>query len=222
MALAGLQALLLAGAWESARAGTIRVSIQVPAPARIDMEGIDTVLVTRFIVDRDVAGFDLNREVVALLRRDLRKGTDLEVLIDEPPSLPEQPLQDLLANTGFWRRLAEAHGADLVIAGKTGFSVSDRSGFVQRDEISALTGQRVRRTLYQDREAFTLDLDLFFVRGSTGQLLYEDRFTGEETFNGLGNDRLAGLFTLFEEIEGSILGIVNSRKSTVQRTLFAE
>ena len=41
-----------------------------------------------------------------------------------------------------------------VLKGKAGFEVSDRSGYVQVDEISPLTGQRVRRTRFVDREGF--------------------------------------------------------------------
>ena len=42
------------------------------SPEVLDTEGIETVLVTRLIVDEDVAEFDLNRELVSLLRRELR------------------------------------------------------------------------------------------------------------------------------------------------------
>jgi hypothetical protein len=152
----------------------------------------------------------------------MRKKTTLDILDVEPPALPEQPLRDLLANTGFWRRMAETHGADLVIAGVAGFEAGDRSGFVQQDEISPYTGQRVRRTRYVEREAFTLRLDLFFIRGSTGQLVYEDQFKAENTVVGRGTDRLTALYGLFEQFEEDIMGIVVPRAQKAQRYLFTE
>ncbi len=200
----------------------MRVTIAVPMPSRLDMQGLRKILVTRFIVDKEVSEFDLNRESVALLRRELRKRTNLEILDVEPPPLPEQPLADLLANTGFWRKLAESHGADLVIAGKVSFEIADRSGYVQVDEISPVTGQRVRRTRFVDREGFNLGLRLFFIRGSTGALLYEDQFTGENTLSGKGNDRLTALFTIFEQFEDDVLGIVVPKTKTAQRNLFTD
>ena len=202
--------------------GVVRVTLNVPTRELIDMEGIRKVLVTRFIIDDDVPQFDMNRELISALRRGLRRGTSLEILDVEPPSLPEQPIADLLANTGFWRRLASRHDADLVIAGKAGFVVADRSGFIQVDEISPVTGQRVRRTRFIDREAFTLLLNLFFVRGSTGALLYEDHFAADETYTGLGNDELSGVHELFGRLEDDILGIVVPRSRTVQRNLFTD
>jgi hypothetical protein len=191
-------------------------------PARIDMTGIHRILVTRFLVDKDVPEIDLNRELVSLLRREMRKKTHLEVLDVEPPPLPEQPFQELLANTGFWRRMAETHAADLTISGKVSFEVSDRSGFVQQDEISPLTGQRVRRPRFIEREGFGLDLNLLFIRGRTGQIAYEDHFTAENTLNGHGTDRLTALFGLFEQFEDDILGILVPKPHTVQRFLLTE
>jgi hypothetical protein len=221
-ALAALMVLAIAWAPPLAAKDTSRVTLTVPMPARIDMGGIRTVLVTRFIVDQEAESVDVNSEMVALLRSQLRKRTNLRILDVDPPALPEQPLSQLLANTGFWRKLAETYGADLVIAGKVGFEVSDRSGFVERDEISPLTGQRIRRTRFVDREGILLDMNLFFIRGSTGQLQYEDHLTGENTLMGTGNDRLSSLFVLYEQFEDDILGIVVPSAKTVQRFLFTE
>ncbi len=206
-----------------ARAADVtRVTVAAPLPARLDMSGMRRVLVTRFLVDHDVPEFDLNKDLIALLRRELRKRTDLEILEIDPPPLPEQPFADLLTNTGFWRRMAETTGADLIISGRTSFVVSDRSGFVQVDEISPLTGQRIRRTRFVDREGFDLDLNLFFIRGSTGLILYEDHFTAAKTEVGRGSDRLTVMYSLFEQFEDEVVGILAPRVKTVQRLLFTE
>jgi len=191
-------------------------------PARLDMTGLRKVLVTRFIVDKELPGVDLDKEIVGLLRKELRKKTNLDILDVEPPPLPEQPLKDLLANNGFWRRLGETHGADLIISGKASFEAADRSGYVTQDEISPVTGQRVRRTRFVDREGFTLDLSLFFLDGATGRLLYEDHFTGGNTLPGHGTDRLTVLYTLFEQFEEDVIGIVVPKPKSAQRYIFTE
>ncbi len=204
-----------------ALAGTERVTLSIPTPQRIDTQGIKKILVTRFIIENEVPETDLNKEMVTLCRRLLRKRTRFEVLDVEPPPLPEQPIKDLLANSGFWRKLGEEHGADLIIAGKASFTVADRSGFVNQDEVSPITGQRVRRTRFVDREGFTLDTNLFFLQGKTGALVYEDHFSGENTSLGHA-DRLATLYTIFEEFEGTIAAILVPGTRTVQRHLFTD
>ena len=216
-------AALCLGAPAAARAGEVaKITITTPMPAHLDMTGLRKVLVTSFLVDKEISGVDLNKEIVGLLRKELHKKTVLDILGVEPPPLPEQPLKDLLANSGFWRRLGEANGADLIISGKASYESADRSGYVTQDEISPVTGQRVRRTRYVEREGYTLGLNLFFMDGSTGRLLYEDQFTGENTLPGHGTDRLTVLYTLFEQFEDDVLGIVMAKPRTAQRFIFTE
>jgi hypothetical protein len=60
------------------------------------------------------------------------------------------------------------------------------------------------------------------IRGATGALLYEDHFTGENTVVGRASDRLSGLYGLFEQMEGEIMGIVAPKAKVAQRFLFEE
>jgi len=204
------------------KAGTVQVQVTLPLPERIDMTGIQTILVTRLVLLNDNPKVDLNREFVGLLKREIRKKTRLKVVEVEPPPLPEQSLEDLVANSPFWKDMAEKFGADLILTGSLGYEISDRSGFVQEDVVSPMTGQRIRRTRFADREGFELKLHLYFLRGLTGKLVYDDRFSEESTVDGKGNDPLTALFGMFDHIEPDILGIVSSNKRTETRTLFTE
>ena len=221
-AAAALGAAILLVPPALAKSDTVKVTLMVPQPPKVDMTGLRRVLVTQMIVDEEVTDFDLSHELVGVLRHDLKEKAGLEMIEVEPPALPEQPIRDLLANTGFWHRLAETYHADLIIAGEASFKTADRSGYVQTDEISPMTGQRVRRTRFVDREAFLLDLRLFIVRGSGGELAWEDHFSGDKTYNGKGYDRLSGLFDMYEQMGDDIRSLVAPRQRQVQRTLFNE
>jgi hypothetical protein len=205
-----------------AKINEIRVTLAVPMRERIDVSSMHTVLVTQLIVTQETREVDLGRELVASLRRDFHNHTTLQPVGDPAPALPEEPLKDLLANTGFWRRLADKYGADLIVAGETSYRTADRSGFQEVDAISPVTGQRIRRTVMVQREAFLLDLRLFFLRGSTGELLYEDHYNTETTRDGMGYDRLATLIDLYEQMSNDILAVVSPQPQTVQRTIFSE
>ena len=198
------------------------VKVTLPIPERIDMTGIDTILVTRLVLLTDNPKVDLNREMVGLFKRELRKKTPLRVLDVEPPPLPEQSLDELTANAAFWKEMGEKYGADLILTGSLGYDVSDRSSFVQEDFISPVTGQRIRRTRFADREGFEMHLHLYFLRGRSGKLVYDDKFTEDTTMEGRGNDPLTALFTMFDHIESDVMGIVAHKEKTETRTLFTD
>ncbi|MEE8111242.1 MAG: hypothetical protein V3T54_00770, partial [Acidobacteriota bacterium] len=69
---------------------TTKVTIQLPIPQKLDLEGIHTVLVTDFYVEQESDKMDIGSEVNKLLRRELEKYTDLDILDITPPHLPEQ------------------------------------------------------------------------------------------------------------------------------------
>lgn len=215
-----LLAVLIAASTGDLHAGTVQIPVELPLPERINMTGIETILVTRLVLLTDNPKVDLNREMVGLLRRELRKRTGLRVLDVEPPPLPEQNLDELVKNASFWKDMGEKYGADLILTASLGYEISDRSGFVQEDYISPVTGQRIRRTRYADREGFAMDFHVYFLRGRTGELAFDDKFSEDSTLDGRGNDPLTVLFGMFDHIEPEVMGIISPKQKVESRILF--
>ncbi|MEE9227158.1 MAG: hypothetical protein V3U66_05435 [Acidobacteriota bacterium] len=201
---------------------TTKVTIQLPIPQKLDLEGIHTVLVTDFYVEQESDKMDIGSEVNKLLRRELEKYTDLDILDITPPHLPEQSHVELLNNHEFWKDLARMHGADLIISGGVVFDVFDRSAFVEETTISPTTGQRIRTTRFRERESYSLGLNLFFVRGVTGAPIYENLFSEELLLDGTTSDHLTILFNMFDRIRPEVLSIVAPQSRREQRILLSD
>lgn len=197
----------------------LTVPVKIPVAEKLDMRGVRRVLVASFLQSEHPT-IRLRDEIIRVLRADLRKHTGLEVIEAEPPELPAQNLDTLLKNASFWRSIAERHGADLVISGVVKFESFDRSGYVQEDYVSPVTGERKRRTRFAEREGFTLELNLYFFRGQSGELVYEDSFSEDSIQEGSSTDHLSVFFELTSRLEPEILGIVSPRTREEQRYLF--
>ena len=202
-------------------AGTVEVQVMLPAPQKVDTTGMKRLLVGGFRAG-DHPEVDLPREMNALLRSLFQKHTGFEVIDADPPPLPEQPIEEAMRNSEYWKRLATRFNADLIVAGTVDFNASDQSGFVQEDVISELTGQRLRRSRWVERESFKLDLGLFFVRGASGDILYDDDLVEEMMFDGKLNDDLTVLHQVFDRVSEGVLGIVTTRPRVEMRHLFTE
>jgi hypothetical protein len=201
--------------------GVLSVPVKVPVAEKLDMRGVRRVLVASFI-QSEHPSIRLRDEIVGVLRANLRRHTGLEVVESAPPELPAQNLDMLLKNASFWRSIAERQEADMVISGVVKFESFDRSGYVQEDYISPLTGERKRRTRFAEREGFTLELSLYFFRGSTGELIYEDSFSEDSIQEGRAADHLSVFFDLTARLSPEILGIVSPRHREEQRYLFTQ
>ena len=197
-----------------------KVQILVPLPPKLDVTGIENILVASFLTDESES-LDINREVVRFLRGEFRQETSLDVLdITPPPAVPEQRLEDLIANHEFWKHLGRKHGADIIVSGRINFDRRDISGFQNLDTISNVTGQNVRSTQFVEQEEFDYVMTVLFFDGKTGELLYRDEVRRKIKYQGLSNDTLAAFFDMSEMIASDILSVVSSRRRLEQRTIF--
>lgn len=206
----------------SKRGKTQRVPIRVTLPPRLDLTGMRTILVASFLAE-DSALLDTNRELVRFLRAELRKHTSLEVLeITPPPAVPEQTLEDLIANHEFWQRLGRLYEADLVLSGVVRYERRDASGFENVDVTSARTGHKVRRSEFVEQERFTYELDVLFFDGASGSLRFRDRLTRGATFRGQQNDPITAFFDLSASMTSDILAVVSPRVREDVRLIFRD
>jgi hypothetical protein len=199
----------------------VKVQVSVPIPPRLDLTGMHTLLVASFLSD-DTERLDAGREMVRFLRSEFRRKTALEVLdVTPPPAVPEQRLEDLIANHEFWKYLGREHGADLIVSGQVEFDRRDASGFRDVDVISNVTGQKIRTTRFVEQEEFLYRVHLLFFDGKTGELRFQDQLSRSVTYQGLGNDSLTAFYGLSELIAGDVLSVVTSHTRDEQRVIFA-
>jgi hypothetical protein len=198
----------------------MRVTVALPVPPQLDPGGARTLLVASFLTD-DSALLDVNRELVRALRTEYRKHTELDVLeITPPPAVPEQTLEDLIANSGFWTHLGREYGADLVVSGVVTFERRDASGFQDVDIVSPTTGQKVRTSQFVEQEQFVLAFDVLFMDGRSGGLRHRDRLQRSAVFRGTQNDPLTAFYELSESVAPDMLAIVNGRTRDESRVVF--
>ncbi|HEX5043182.1 MAG TPA: tetratricopeptide repeat protein [Candidatus Polarisedimenticolaceae bacterium] len=199
---------------------TMRLSVMLPLPARLDLSNDKTLLVASFLT-RQTDLLDVGNELARFLRGEFRKKAPLQVLeVTPPPAIPEQTLDDLAANRDFWQMLGREHGADLIVSGGIRFDRRDASGFQEVEDISPITGQKIRTTRFVEQEQFTYELDILFLDGHTGALRLRDRLSRGAVFRGQANDPITAFYQLSEAVAGDVLAVVAPRTREELRVLF--
>ena len=198
----------------------LRVGVTLPVPPRLDVADRKNLLVVSFLVPES-ALLDINREMVQYLRSEFRRATPLEILdITPPPAIPEQRVEDLIANAEFWRHLGREYDTDLVVSGVASFGRRDASGFQEVDMISPTTGHKRRETRFVEQEQFTYRLEIFYMDGRTGELLLRDQMQRTATFQGLANDPITAFYELSELIRKDILSALTPQEREDMRVIF--
>lgn len=205
-----------------ALAGWEQVTIRIPVEPKVRTAPDDRVLVTLFRAG-DHPRFVPGLEISLWLRRTLERSTPLRPLDVPPPPVPEQRPERLATNDAFWKQLGEDFGADLIIAGVGRYEREDRSGFVTRDLVSPVTGQTVRRTVYEERYAYRLSLQVFFIKGDNGALLHEDTWTAEQVLRAEEpQEDLQMLHLLLESMRSELLAVLIPTRRAEPRLIWTE
>lgn len=200
--------------------GAYRVSARFNLPPRLDVSNFASVLVASFKT-QESDEIDVNREVTRYLRGEFHKRSKLEVREVIPaPAIPEQTVEDLLANAEFWKHLGREYDADLVVSGVLGFDRREVSGFRDVDIVSPTTGQKVRETRFVEEEEFSHSMQVFFMDGRTGELVFRDSVSRSAVYPGTTNDPLSAFFGLIESIVRDVLAAVSPRVREDVRLVF--
>jgi hypothetical protein len=198
---------------ESKKGKVFRVTVELRLPPRLKLVGEERLLVASFQSEESDL-FNINRELTRFLRNKFKRAGTLEVLdVVPPPAIPEQTVEDLLANHEFWQHLSQEYGAELIVSGVVGFG---------RDVVSANTGQKVRRTQFVTQEQFDYNIDLFFIDGPTGTLRFRDRLRRTALYQGSQNDPYAAFFDLADSLAADVLAVVTPTKRADVRNIFKQ
>jgi hypothetical protein len=237
-----LLALLGAGC-----ASFVEVPVETPLQSKLDVSSFRRVLIAGFVTDISESDVDLGSETARLLQNQLRSNSRLQVLEPDRP-----PLQDaldkavermgeagkynkaereqykleadrILQDAEFWRRIGEEYQQPLIVTGKLGFDVQNRSGFQPEERVvRSPTGrqQLIRGNRYTERKGFSLNADFYFVDGRTGQTLHKEKFTEEVLY---GEEQkvspLSSYFELMDRLLPNFLGVISPQRIRGTRVL---
>ncbi len=114
----------------------VEVNLELPSPARLDLQDKETLLVAPLVVtsqdgeDRvDDGDPDVQLALARCLERVTPRETDLVLVEFGGPAYPVYELERLIHKRDFWLTDAQRSLADLILVGAVDLDVQDRSGY---------------------------------------------------------------------------------------------
>ena len=198
--------------------GTSHRTLPQPRYARAFVDTFDRVLIAGFVAE-DVSDrgheLDINEETARVLRITLRSKGGLDVIESQPLELRRTPSAgadsegDIFADVPFWKRLGEEYREPLILTGAVVFKGAG-SQYEERT--------MGRHTVRLWRPGFSLDLQLIFINGRTGEML--DSLSLGPVIGRASNARTSALalyFGLMDRLTPLVLAALG-RQNSVSRT----
>jgi hypothetical protein len=222
--------LVVLAAWVGvATAGSKEIRIRLHLDPELPLTGTETLYVGPVIIeprsDDPASSLDMAaaREFDDHLRRMLRRQTRHDVVPSDdslrPPS--DDPLE-LMEMPEFWQELAEATGADIVVAASIDVKVLDRAGYTTEEYVSPSDGKTYFRQVLVEETGFNFDVLLMVFEGETGELLHQEQVTDFKERNERKLDAYTDLFNDLYNLENRLLGVFVPRTVVAKRTLHTD
>jgi hypothetical protein len=164
---------------------------------------------------------DFASETRQYLLEELRANTALNVVDSDPPELPAGGGEEIFEDTQFWSEAAANYQDPLILTGRTRVASKDISGFVQeqvRDRYN--TGRELTVTRFRKRYSYTIQLDLYFIDGRSGDQVYSEQLQNEVTRSELDDlSPLSVFYSMMDEIMPQITSIVSPPTVVLERYL---
>ncbi len=107
--------------------------------------------------------------------------------------------ENLLTDTEYWREVGEEYQEPLIVTGSLKMIEESRASLVQESLDDQRPGDRPQRRILQERTAYSLKADFYFIDGGTGRLGHRERFMEEVLYR--PDEQASGLSTYFELME---------------------
>jgi hypothetical protein len=164
-----VSALLLAGCGSSVNYQKLR--IEIPTYSPIQLDDFEELAVTTFLIPKETAGVDLNKEVTEyfiteLARKFKGKVVARSVALDNEGKF-KQP--------AFWKALAAGQSGLLFITGKASLEKETRKAVLSRPGNPREEEFSTQRTI-AERTVFTLDASIYMIRADTGEIVLSRDF----------------------------------------------
>ena len=197
------------------------VTVQHPMKERIPPDKYRSILVAGFLSEGEQK-LNLNFETVKYLRTELRKNTAYKVIEEKPIEIPSARIEELPSDTDFWKSLATQAKAELIMWGRVNYTSEAVSELKEVRYRHPVSGRIITATRLVDKTEFKVELDLYFSDGSSGELVYGDKYSQTIPYLKRPSADLPIFFSLMNRILPNILGVLIPRETLETRYILSD
>jgi len=155
----------------------LRLMIEMPRPSSLRLDTFNELLITDFLVQKEVAGLALNKELTEYFKSEWERKFKGKVGLANAAPAGEADFK----SAEVLRTLAGNSPRSLVMTGRAAFSRESRKG-LQEKEPGWRDGYFQAQNILSERQVFTLEMGLFFIKGETGEVLFQRDYKEIRTY----------------------------------------
>ena len=182
-----------------------RLLIEMPRPSSIRLDAYQELLISDFLVKKEVSGFALNKELTDYFKAEWEKKFKGKVALAKAAPAREEDFKA----AEVWKTMAGNSSRAVVMTGQVAFSQEARKALLEK-EPGWKEGYFSAQNILSERLIFTLEVNIFFIRGETGDILFQRDYKETRTYKSMKQPADFAFFELIQtakqKLFSSILG----------------
>jgi len=170
--LFGLLFLLSCGTGEH-----VRLRIEMPRKAPINLEYFEEISITNFLVKEEVKDFDLNKELTKYFTTELEQKTQKKITSTEVALQSEDVFQDKT----FWQKISPEKKGALLFTGSMEYTEEVRKS-IKSAKKRRFAEPFPEESRIEERRFYSLSLHLYLIDTQSGEVLYKRTFKESKSY----------------------------------------
>ena len=170
-----------------------RVTVEIPIKTVLDIQQLDEIIITDFLIKKEAENFDMNQELVNFFTTEIKQAFKGTVT----PRKISFENEKLFKDSSFWKNLQAGPQGSVFFTGIAEYSKEVRKAILETKKKGA-EDPFSRDKAIEERQFYTLNIDLYIIDAKTGETIYSRAFKESQ---GYENPKQTGPFAFYELTE---------------------
>jgi hypothetical protein len=192
----------------------MKMKIDIPRRTELDLEAFDSIIITPFLVEKEVEDFDLIKEIGDYFESMLNRKTEVAVTTRDLSVKNEAQFE----SSDFWKNQESDGESTLFLTGSAQYTSETRKALLKRAKKRYEDPFPTEAKLEQ-RKFYTLNMNLFLIDAQSGKPVYKREFKETKSYNNPNQTSYFAFFDLIQKIQEKLLRSVLGLKQVQERYL---
>ncbi len=194
-----------------------RLMIEMPRPSSIRLDTFDELLITDFLVQKEIDGLSLNAELTEYFKSEWERKFKGKVGLSKTGPRAEGDFK----SPEVLKSLAGNSARTLIMTGQAAFSRESRKG-LQEKEPGWKEGYYQAQNILKERLVFTLEMSLFFIKGETGEVLLQRAYKETRSYPSSKQPVEFAFFDLLQTAKLKLFNVILGSERLQERYLISK
>ena len=195
-----------------------KLKIEMPRKTAIDLAQFQEIFITNFWVKKQTKDINLSQELIDYFNFSLEKNFKGKIVSKE---ISFNHI-DIFSNQDFWKNLTHSSPKSLYLTGVASYSQEIRKAILEERRGERFESPFQAEKKLVERKFYTLNLDLYLIDSTTGDIIYKREFKEAKGYRNLNQTAYFAFFDLIQRVKDKLFRNILSGEKIEERYLISD